>query len=105
MLQDGILLWLYGARCLRATFSTDGGKTWIAPDPKHGFLVDADAYGYGTGVLLPDGSVYIAYQRSGIATAEQVNASSLLAIRLLVRLDHSGFYLLPPLPESVLGEH
>jgi hypothetical protein len=82
-----------------ATFSTDGGKTWIAPDPKQGFLVDADAYGYGADVVLPDGSVYVAYQHTAIVTVQQVKDSGMLAIRLRVRPDHSANDLLPPVPE------
>ena len=51
VLRDGTLVCLHGSYApghggLRVIFSTDGGRTWIAPAKDHGFLVD-QAYGYG----------------------------------------------------------
>jgi len=101
VLPDGTLVCLHGSYApghggLRVIFSTDGGETWIAPAKDHGFLVDGDAYGYATGALLPDGSLYIIYQRTGSHHTEDAKTNSLLALRLRVRADHSGIDLLPP---------
>ncbi|HZM06291.1 MAG TPA: sialidase family protein [Candidatus Saccharimonadales bacterium] len=100
VLPDGTLVCLHGSYApgfggLRAIFSTDGGETWIAPAKDHGFLVDADAYGYGAGVLLPDGSLYVIYQRTGSHRTADAKTNSLLTLRLRVRSDHSGIDLLP----------
>ena len=107
VLRDGTLLCLHGSYApgnggLRAIFSTDGGQTWIAPAKDHGFLVD-NAYGYGAGATLPDGSLYIIYQNTGSHRTEDANANSLLSLRLRVRADHSGIDLLPPVPEREPG--
>jgi hypothetical protein len=100
-LPDGTLVCLHGSYApghggLRVIFSTDGGQTWIAPAKDHGFLVDGDAYGYGAAALLPDGGLYLIYQRTGSHRAEDARSNSLLALRLRVRADHSGIDLLPP---------
>jgi hypothetical protein len=95
VLRDGTLLCLHGSYApgyggLRAIFSTDGGQTWIAPAKDHGFLVDGGAYGYGAGALLPDGSVYLIYQKTGSHRTEEAKTNSLLS-------------LLPPVPEREQG--
>jgi len=100
LLTDGTLLCLhgsYGAGGLRAIFSTDGGQTWIAPAKHHGFAVDASVYGYGRGILLPDGSVFIAYIDTGGHSAKDAQAEAIWGLRLRVRPDHSGIDLLPAL--------
>jgi sialidase-1 len=107
VLRDGMLLCLHGSYApgnggLRAIFSTDGGQTWIAPAKDHGFLVD-NAYGYGAGALLPDGSLYIIYQGTGSHRTEDAKANTLLSLRLRVRADHTGIDLLPPVPEREPG--
>ena len=64
VLRDGTLLCIHGsyvARGQRAIFSTDGGQTWIAPAKDFGFAIDSTVYGYGRGIELPDGSVFVAY--------------------------------------------
>jgi sialidase-1 len=98
VLRDGTLVCLHGSwhGGLRVIFSTDGGQTWIAPAKDHGFLVDGDAYGYGAGALLPDGSIYLIYQKTASVRPADVKTNSLLALRLRVRADHSGIDLLPP---------
>jgi photosystem II stability/assembly factor-like uncharacterized protein len=101
VLPDGTLVCLHGSYApghggLRVIFSTDGGQTWIAPAKDHGFLVDADAYGYGAGALMPDGSIYIIYQRTGSHHTEDAKSNSLLSLRLRVRTDHTGIDVLPP---------
>jgi len=101
VLRDGTLVCLHGSYApghggLRVIFSTDGGATWIAPAKDHGFLVDGDAYGYGAGTILPDGSLYIIYQNTGSHHTDDAKNNRLLSLRLRVRADHSGIDLLPP---------
>lgn len=97
-LRDGTLLCIhgsYGAGGLRAIFSTDGGRTWVAPDPKYGFAVDSSVYGYGKGIELPDGSVFVAYINTGGHSTKDAQSEAIWGIRLRVRSDHSGIDLLP----------
>jgi len=98
VMGDGTLVCLHGSwhGGLRVIFSNDGGHTWIAPAKDHGFLVDGDAYGYGAGALLPDGSLYVIYQKTGSHRTDDAKSNSLLVLRLRVRPDHSGIELLPP---------
>lgn len=101
VLHDGTLVCLHGSYApghggLRVIFSSDGGATWIAPAPDHGFGVDADAYGYGAGVVMPDDSLLIIYQKTGSHRAVDAKDNSLLTIRLRVRPNHAGIDLLPP---------
>jgi len=98
VLSDGTLLCLhgsYGAGGFRAIFSTDGGQTWIAPAGKHGFAVDPGVYGYGRGIVLPDGSVFAAYIHTGGHATKDAQTEAIWGIRLRVRADHSGLDLLP----------
>lgn len=97
-LRDGTLLCIhgsYGGGGLRAIFSTDGGKTWAAPDAKYGFAVDANVYGYGKGIELPDGSVFIAYISTGGHSTKDAQTEAIWGVRLRVRADHSGIDILP----------
>lgn len=75
--------------CLR-----DGGQTWIAPAPDHGFLVD-HTYGYGKAMELPDGSLFLTYLSTGGHRSEDARGNGIWCIRLRVRPDHSGIDLLP----------
>ena len=98
-LRDGTLVCLHGSYApghggLRLIFSTDGGQTWIAPAPNHGFLVD-NCYGYGKAVELPDGSLLVADQGSGGHTTADARNMSLRLLRVRIRPDHSGVDLLP----------
>jgi hypothetical protein len=99
VLRDGTLVCLHGSYApghggLRVIFSTDGGRTWIAPAKDHGFLVD-QAYGYGKGMELPDGSLFITYLATGGHRAEDARNNAIRCIRARVRPDHSGIDLLP----------
>lgn len=100
VLHDGTLVCLHGSYApgngLRVIFSIDGGQTWVAPAKNGGFMVDADAYGYGAGVVLPDDSLYVIYQHTGSHHTTDAKNNSLLALRVRVRSDHSGIDLLPP---------
>lgn len=98
-LHDGTLVCLHGSYApghsgLRAIFSTDGGRTWIAPAADHGFLVD-NCYGYGKAFELPDGALLIADQDSGGHATTDAKNMSLRQLRLRIRADHSGIDLLP----------
>jgi len=97
-LPDGTLVCIhgsYGGGGLRALFSRDGGETWIAPAPNHGFAVDPSSYGYGRGCLLPDGSVLLAYIHTGGHKTEDARTEAIWSMRLRVRPDRSGIDLLP----------
>jgi len=97
-LQDGTLLCIhgsYGGGGLRAIFSTDGGKTWVAPDPIYGFAVDSSVYGYGKGVELPDGSVFVVYINTGGHATKDAQTEAIWGVRFRVRPDHSGIDILP----------
>ncbi|MFH1007778.1 MAG: sialidase family protein [Candidatus Latescibacterota bacterium] len=99
VLQDGNLLCLHGSYspghgALRAILSPDGGKTWRAPAPDHGFLVDR-TYGYGKGMLLPDGSLFISYMSTGGHAPQDARTNCLWSVRLRVRADCAGIDLLP----------
>jgi photosystem II stability/assembly factor-like uncharacterized protein len=98
VLRDGTLLCLhgsYGAGGFRAIFSGDGGRTWVAPSPKHGFAVDASVYGYSKGIELPDGSIFAVYIHTGGHRTKDAQTEAIWAIRLRVRTDLSGIDLLP----------
>jgi len=98
VLTDGTLLCLhgsYGAGGFRAILSADGGETWVAPAPDHGFVVDASVYGYGRGMELPNGSVFAAYIHTGGHRTEDARTEAIWGIRLRVRPDHLGVDLLP----------
>jgi photosystem II stability/assembly factor-like uncharacterized protein len=99
VLQDGTLVCLHGSYSpghggLRMIFSTDGGRTWIAPAADHGFLVD-NCYGYGKAFELPDGDLVIADQDTGGHTTADAKNMSLRTLRARIRADRSGIELIP----------
>jgi sialidase-1 len=97
VLADGTLLCHYGSYIrggLKAMFSTDGGKTWVAPGPNYGFVVDG-TYGYSRSCLMPDGSAYLAYIGTGGHHTEDARTNMIWSIRLRVRPDHAGIELVP----------
>jgi photosystem II stability/assembly factor-like uncharacterized protein len=99
VLSDGTLVCLHGSYdpgfwALRVIFSTDGGHTWIAPSPTHGFLV-SNCYGYAKAMELPDGSLFIVDQDTGGHRSQDARSMSLRCLRLRIRPDHSGIELLP----------
>jgi sialidase-1 len=98
-LRDGTLVCLHGAYApgaggLRAIFSRDGGETWTAPAPNHGFLVEK-SYGYGKAMELPDGSLFITGLSTGGHRTADAQANSIWCTRLRVRADYSGIELEP----------
>lgn len=97
-LRDGTLLCIHGSYAaggLACTFSRDEGETWLVPEMDRGFAVDPSVYGYGKGIELPDGSVYVVYIHTGGHKAEDAVSNGIWAIRLRVAGDYSGIQLLP----------
>jgi len=97
-LRDGTLLCLHGSYAaggLACMFSLDQGQTWLVPHEDHGFAVDPSVYGYGKGIELSDGSVYVVYIHTGGHAAEDAVSNAIWAIRLRVTDDHRGIQLLP----------
>ena len=96
-LQNGHVVLVYGHRrppySIRAILSRDGGSTWVAPAPDHGFLVD-HSYGYGKAVELPDGSLFVVYLRTGGHRTEDARTNAIQCIRARLRPDHRGIDLL-----------
>jgi photosystem II stability/assembly factor-like uncharacterized protein len=100
VLHDGTLLCLHGSYApqaggLRAVFSRDGGKTWIAPARDHGFAIDRHVYGYGRCTELDDGSLLAVYIDTAGHRSQDARRESLFAIRFRIRPDQSGVELLP----------
>lgn len=99
VLKDGTLVCLHGSYApghggLRVIFSTDGGRSWIAPAKDHGFLVD-QAYGYGKAMELSDGSFFVTYLATGGHRTGDAQSNSIRCLRFRVRADRSGIDLLP----------
>ena len=76
-------------------FSRDDGQTWLVPELDRGFTVDPSVYGYGKGIELADGSVYIVYIHTGGHRAEDAPTNAIWAIRLRVADDYQGIEVLP----------
>lgn len=96
---DGTLVCMHGSYApghggLRVIFSSDGGRTWIAPARDHGFLVD-QAYGYGKAMELPDGSFFTTYLATGGHRTGDARNNAIHCIRFRIRPDRSGIDLLP----------
>jgi hypothetical protein len=99
VLRDGTLVCLHGSYApghggLRVIFSRDGGRSWIAPAPDHGFLVDR-TYGYGKCMELPDGSLYGVYLSTGGHRTQDARTNAIWCIRLRLQDDYRGIELLP----------
>ena len=97
-LRDGTLLCLHGSYAaggLACMFSRDDGQTWLVPQLDRGFAVDPSVYGYGKGIELADGSVYVVYIDTGGHAAADARSNAVWAIRLRVSDDHQGIQLLP----------
>lgn len=97
VLKDGTLLAIFGSYDgggLRCSFSRDGGRTWIAPHEKYGFLID-HTYGYGKGVQLPDGSIFVVYLRGGGHATQDAATNAIWCTRFRIKPDYSGIELLP----------
>jgi photosystem II stability/assembly factor-like uncharacterized protein len=96
VLPDGTLVCIhgsYGAGGLRVIFSRDGGQTWIAPDPKYGFLID-HSYGYGKAMRVADGTLFLTYLSTPGIAPRDAASNSIWCIRMRIRPDGSGIDLL-----------
>ena len=96
-LRDGTLLCLFGSYAktkggFQAIWSSDGGRTWIAPAPDHGFVIDDTVYGYGAGVEMDDGSVWCVYYDTG---AEKQRRTGTWSIRIRINAGKDGLEILP----------
>ncbi len=58
-------------------------------------MIDKSVYGYGKGIQLPDGSVFIVYINTGGHSTHDAQTEAIWGIRLRVREDRSGIDLLP----------
>ncbi|MCE9591058.1 MAG: glycoside hydrolase [Planctomycetes bacterium] len=88
LLRDGMLLCThgsYGAGGFRAILSRDGGQTWFAPAPNHGFAIDPSVYGYGRVAELPDGSLFAVYQHTGGHALKDAQTQAILGMRFRVQ--------------------
>ena len=101
VMHDGTLVCIHGCYQrhlggggLRAIFSIDGGKTWVAPSQHYGFLV-GETYGYSRSYLMPDGTAYLAYIGTGGHQLKDARNNMIWSIKLRVRDDHSGIELVP----------
>lgn len=97
-LRDGTVLCLHGSYAaggLACMFSRDEGETWLVPETDRGFAVDPSVYGYGKGIELPDGSVYVVYIHTGGHRAKDAVSNAIWAMRLRVAEDDSGIQVLP----------
>ena len=98
MLPNGVLACFHGSSekfGLRVILSKDGGLTWHGPDDTYGYAVDPDAYGYSAPMLLPDGTVYIAYNHtSGIYPAD-ARTAAIWGMRVKVHDGADGIEVLP----------
>lgn len=62
LLNDGtVVIWMTSHGRLRASWSTDDGRTWHVDADGKPFALDPDHYGYPGGFLMPDESVFVVY--------------------------------------------
>jgi len=74
LLDDGaVVVWMTSHGRLRASWSTDNGRTWHVDADGKPFALDPDCYGYPGGFAMADESVYVVYydaanrqQRTGV---------------------------------------
>lgn len=103
-LRDGTLVCISGSNArkspdslwgLQCMFSVDRGETWRVPAPDRGFSIDTDAYGYGKGVELPDGSIYVVYIKTSGTSREDAATNAVLGVRFRILPDKDGVEILP----------
>jgi len=71
--DDTLVCWMTSHGVLRASWSTDAGKTWAVGVDGKPLALDPGHYGYPGGCLLDDGSIFVVYydaanrqQRTGV---------------------------------------
>ncbi|MFH1005949.1 MAG: sialidase family protein [Candidatus Latescibacterota bacterium] len=97
-LGDGTLLCLHGSYAaggLSCMFSRDEGETWLVPEADRGFALDPSVYGYGKGIELSDGTVYVVYIHTGGHEGEDAVSNAIWAIRMRISKDFDGIEVLP----------
>jgi hypothetical protein len=98
MLPNGVLACFHGSYeggGLRVMLSKDLGKTWNGPKDKIGYSVDPSVYGYSAPLLLPDGTIYIAYIHSGGHTPADARTQAIWGLRVKVYDNADGIDILP----------
>ena len=98
MLPNGVLACFHGsyqALGLRVILSPDFGETWHGPDDTYGYAVDPNVYGYSAPMVLPDGTVYIAYNHTGGHYPADARTAALWGLQLRVNDTADGIELLP----------
>ncbi len=108
-LPNGVLALFHGSYTkggIRVFLSPDRGHTWHGPGKAktakvsspcpYGYSVDPSVYGYCHPMLLPDGTVYLAYLHTGGHRPEQARTEALWGLRVKIHEDASGIDILPP---------
>jgi photosystem II stability/assembly factor-like uncharacterized protein len=85
--------WNKGGVCV--TLSPDGGRTWHGPDERFGYFVDPSVYGYSHPMLLPDGTVFIVYNHSGIVSAADARTGAIWGLKVRINDNADGVEILP----------
>lgn len=98
MMPNGVLACFHGSYAtggLRVILSKDFGMTWHGAGERYGYCVDPSVYGYCHPVLLPDGTVYVAYIHSGGHSSADARTEALWALRVRVHDAADGIDILP----------
>jgi hypothetical protein len=98
MLPNGVLACFHGSYQtggLRVILSKDFGRTWHGPMDTAGYCVDPSVYGYSAPVLLPDGTVYLAYIHSGGHSPADARTQAIWGIRVKINDNADGIEILP----------
>ncbi len=100
MLPNGVLACIHGSYAkvpgnLRILLSPDGGRTWHGPQDNIGYSVDPDVYGYSGAAILPDGTIYAAYNHTGGHYAADARTAALWGLRVRVNDAADGIEILP----------
>ncbi len=81
---------------LSVILSSDNGHTWHGPEEKIGYRVDPAVYGSSSNpILLPDGTIYVVYLRSGGHYPYDARTQALWSIRVQINDSADGIKLLP----------
>jgi len=101
-MPNGVLALFHGSYTkggVRVFLSPDGGRTWRGPGEKdgkpYGYSVDPSVYGYSHPMLLPDGTAYVVYLKTGGHRLEDAQTEALYALRVRVFDDADGIEILP----------
>ena len=100
MLPNGVLACIHGSYHkvpgnLRMILSPDRGETWQGPEDHYGYSIDPEVYGYSGATLLPDGTIYVAYNHTGGHYAADARTAALWGLRIRVSDAADGIEILP----------